>query len=55
MGDIRKQFEKLDGSRTGLLERQRKCAALTIPSLLPPLGYDENVQLEPPWQSLGAR
>jgi hypothetical protein len=55
MGDIRNRFERLDGTRTPHLERQRKCAALTLPALLPPIGQDENVQLETPWQSLGAR
>lgn len=48
-------WSRLDGKRQNHLNRARKCAALTIPSLLPPEGDDEDVQLATPYQSLGAR
>jgi hypothetical protein len=51
----KKRFESLDSLRHGVLDRARQAAALTIPSLLPELGLDENSQLPQPYQSLGAR
>lgn len=48
-------FTRYDGKRANQLSRCRKCSALTIPSLLPPEGNDEDVQLTTPYQSLGAR
>ena len=52
---IQHRFEKLDGERSAHLQRQRDCAALTIPALLPPVGTDDNTALSTPWQSLGAK
>lgn len=52
---IKQRWSKLDGKRSGHLERQRKCASLTIPALLPPHGTTECDQLDTPFQSLGAR
>ena len=52
---IQHRFEKLDGERSAHLQRQRDCAALTIPALLPPVGTDDNTSLSTPWQSLGAK
>lgn len=52
---VKGRFQRLDSLRTAHLERQRRCASLTIPSLLPPEGMDENQELNIPWQSLGAR
>lgn len=52
---VKGRWNKLDSKRGGHLERQRKCASLTIPALLPPQGVSENDQLATPFQSLGAR
>lgn len=49
------RFEHLDGRRSGVLQRARDAAALTIPSLMPPEGATEDTQLAQPYQSLGAR
>jgi len=48
-------WSRLDANRQNHLSRCRKCSALTIPSLLPPEGDNEDVQLPTPYQSLGAR
>lgn len=45
----------LDANRKAHLERARKCSELTLPSLLPPEGADENTPLPTPWQTMGAR
>ena len=49
------RWKLLDGQRTMSLERARKCAALTIPSLLPPEGMTEEDQLPQPYSSVPAR
>jgi len=49
------RWRLLDGQRTMSLERARKCAALTIPSLLPPDGMTEEDQLPQPYSSVPAR
>lgn len=49
------RFAKLDAARQAHLERARICSTLTLPSLLPPEGSDENTPLPTPWQSMGAR
>jgi len=48
------RFQKLDGKRMAHLNRCRRCAELTIPSLLPPEGADENTPLPTPYQGVGA-
>lgn len=48
-------FTRLDGKRSNLLERCRRCSALTVPHVLPPEGNDEDTALPTPYQSLGAR
>jgi len=52
---IAEQFSELDGKRQGVLERARECARLTIPSVLPPVGYTEEMALPTPYQSVGSR
>lgn len=47
-------YEMLMSDREQFLSRGRKCAELTIPSLLPPSGNSKN-DLYVPYQSLGAR
>lgn len=49
------RYKQLDSLRNGVLTRARAAAALTIPSLLPEEGSDENSELPQPYQSLGAR
>ena len=51
----KERFDKLDGDRDTLLARARQCAKLTIPSVLPDDGHDEDTRLETPYQSTGAR
>ena len=50
-----KRYNKLDGMRNTMLDRFRRCALLTIPSLLPPKDHRETDQLDTPYQGLGAR
>jgi len=51
---IEARFNKLDTLRNTHLQRARRCAELTIPSLLPPENTDGNDSLPTPHQSLGA-
>lgn len=48
-------FELYATERTSYLDRGRKCAELTIPSLLPPNGFSKSSDLYVPYQSVGAR
>ncbi len=50
-----KRWKHLDSLREGVLKRARAAAQLTIPSILPEIGKDENSDLPQPYQSLGAR
>lgn len=52
---IAARYKKLDSSRTAKLERSRYCASLTVPTLLPPLGWTEESQLPQPFSSVAAR
>lgn len=49
------RYEALQRHREPYLIRARDCAKLTIPYLMPPLGFTETAQLPTPYQSLGAR
>ena len=49
------RFQMLDAMRTSKLQRARLCSALTIPSLLPPVGWTEEMELPQPTSSVGAR
>lgn len=55
VGSIASRWGKLDGARSSITNRARQCAALTIPSLLPPEGHSETQELATPYQGLGAR
>lgn len=55
MSTAAKRWEELNSRRSGVLDRARDCADLTIPALMPPEGSDENTNLPTPYQSLGAR
>jgi len=52
---IAERWKFLNEQRLMKLERARKCATLTIPSLLPPEGWNEEVQLSQPYSSIPAR
>jgi hypothetical protein len=54
-GTAKSRFDKLDALRSTALDRCRECAALTIPSILPPKDHKETDQLQTPYQGLGAR
>lgn len=51
---LKSRFNKLDSDRQAVLDRARKCSELTIPSLLPPEGSDDNTEFTTPYQGLGA-
>ena len=55
MATAKKRWVKLNSLRDGVLSRARQAAALTIPSILPEEGQDENAEMPQPYQSLGAR
>jgi hypothetical protein len=52
---IGERYTQLESKRSEVLERARECAKLTIPSLMPPDGHDEQTRLYKPYQSMGAR
>lgn len=52
---IAERWTALDNQRVTKLERARKCASLTIPSLMPPEGWTEEDQLPQPYSSVPAR
>jgi hypothetical protein len=49
------RFNILDGLRTSKLERARECSELTIPSILPPLGWTEQQSLPQPYSSTASK
>jgi hypothetical protein len=49
------RYGALLSERDPFLRRAEDCAALTIPSLLPPEGYNGSSKLDQPYQSVGAR
>ncbi|MCX4024755.1 portal protein [Spartinivicinus marinus] len=49
------RYEKLKTERGPFLERARKCAELTIPTLVPPEGATGHTNYATPYQSIGAR
>lgn len=52
---IADRFNFLDSMRSSKLFRSRICASLTIPNLLPPMGWNENMTLAQPYSSVGSR
>ena len=55
MIDIAERYKILDSLRTNKLERARYCSSLTVPSILPPEGWTEQMQLPQPFSSVPAR
>jgi hypothetical protein len=51
---IKGRYEKLKTEREPYLRRARECATLTIPSVMPPEGYDGGESLPTPFQSAGS-
>ncbi|MBP5855686.1 hypothetical protein KAJ83_01595 [Marivibrio halodurans] len=51
----RARYERLKFKREPFLERARRAAELTLPSLLPPDGHQGTSRLPEPYQSLGSR
>lgn len=52
---LQDRFTQLHSARQSKLTRARYCAALTIPSLLPPEGWTEEMLLPSPFSSVGSR
>ncbi len=50
----RARYERLKTERDPYLRRARECAALTLPSLMPPEGHNGSTELPTPFQSAGA-
>lgn len=46
-------FDLLDSQRSSQLQRQRECSYLTIPTVVPPSGFDGSSPITYPWSSLG--
>jgi hypothetical protein len=55
MVNIPERYKILDSLRTNKLERARYCSSLTVPSILPPDGWTEQMQLPQPFSSIPAR
>jgi hypothetical protein len=49
------RWKVLNTKRSGVLARGRACSEVTIPSILPPEGHNEQSDLKSPYQSLAAR
>ena len=52
---IRERFVTLDSLRHSKMERARHCSALTVPALLPPEGWNEEMSLNSPYSSVASR
>ena len=54
-GSIAQRYNVLAAAREVYLDRARRAAELTIPTLYPPEGHSEHTELPTPWQSVGAQ
>jgi len=52
---LAERFRLLDGRRQYRIDIARKCASLTIPSVLPPRGWSEDAGLPQPYSSVASR
>jgi hypothetical protein len=52
---LAERFRTLDGRRQYRIDLARKCASLTIPSVLPPRGWTEDAALPQPYSSIASR
>lgn len=49
------RYERLESDRLTFLNRARRCAELTIPTLIPPQSHSKSTIYYTPWQGIGAR
>lgn len=54
-GRAAKAYARGESTRSAYLRRGRNCAAVTIPSILPPEGASGDTELPTPYQDIGAR
>ena len=52
---LEERFRLLDGRRQYRIDLARKCASLTIPSVLPPLNWTDGMALTQPFSSIASR
>lgn len=52
---VKGRYTQLEARRLPYLERARECSKYTLPSLVPPAGYNGSNRLPTPYQSMGAR
>lgn len=53
--NIKTRWSKLDSERTSVVDRAKRCAELTIPTLIVDTSASENDNYDTPYQSLGSR
>ncbi|WAW09996.1 portal protein [Oxalobacter vibrioformis] len=53
--NLAQRYEQLSGIRSSYLDRARECAALTIPTLIPPESNSSGTKYPTPRQSVGSR
>lgn len=49
------RYQRLESDRLTFLNRARRCAELTIPTLIPPASHSKSTIYYTPWQGIGAR
>lgn len=49
------RYARLESDRLTFLNRARRCAELTIPTLIPPASHSKSTIYYTPWQGIGAR
>ncbi|WP_316172977.1 portal protein [Bradyrhizobium sp. SZCCHNRI2049] len=52
---LEQRYDMLEAERLTFLDRARRCAELTIPTLIPPAGHSKSTIYYTPWQGIGAR
>jgi hypothetical protein len=52
---LEKRYGMLEADRLTFLDRARRCAEITIPTLIPPAGHSKSTVYYTPWQGVGAR
>lgn len=52
---LEQRYDMLESDRLVFLDRARRCAELTIPTLIPPAGHSKSTVYYTPWQGIGAR
>ncbi|CAB4124704.1 Head-to-tail connector protein, podovirus-type [uncultured Caudovirales phage] len=49
------RYDRLESDRLTFLDRARRCAEITIPTLIPPQAHSKSTIYYTPWQGIGAR